>query len=1346
MNAALAARAGRAHLAVVAVVVAVAGVACIDPTIPDGALISCAKDADCPDGFVCQEARSLCVLQKNLDEKPPVLTGTPTLDPVVGNAGTVFTLTFDVSEALSADPDVSVDIGAASSAPFTLDAEASDAAALHYVLTYTASGAEAPDRPSPVTIKLVDKADNPSADLSGGVITFDFAPPALTSPSLSATLIGPGDVLTATFTPTEDLAAGGAAVALVPVDGGDVIDMVDAGDGSFVYDDAGDEADGDYSVEATLTNLSGNTAGGLLVGRVTVDNTPPAVQAGATIRTVPDVELRGDDVLDARADTVLEVVFVASEPLAGSPRVFVSCGGAERDMERTGDVTSPIVFVERLAGGLDTLPEGACDVLADLADAAGNQALGAPVLAPAFDLDVTAPLAPDVDTPDAVVYRRVPWGDDATGGAKRFTVDGLAGAAEPFARVAVYETEDAPPEDAVGHVDADGTGAFSLVLNPVDRAELFVSQIDPAGNEGPRARVRDIEWVATMGGKVPGSSFVNPHTFQSRSILTDALVQGAVVELGDQAAAGDGVVAVTTGASTWENITEGAGRRNPDIERPMLAYDPARSRLFLFGGQSCVCGAGNGLAPCIDTFARAGAHWSTVTIADPEGDGSPVAEEGGAMVFDVSRGVSVLFGTGGAADVWELDGTSWRHACDAACAANGPSPRAQLAAAYDPVRRRSVVFGGKAGAGLTDETWEWDGHAWRAACVDATCTKPPARAAHGMIYDDALRAVVVFGGDGDGNIDGDGRDDGGLLNDIWSFDGASWTELCTDAACAATRPTARDHAGFAYDRVRNQAVIFGGLSGAAGTCGGDPNGQVHALLSDTVLFDGARFTTVTPADPEGDGDPTPRRSPGMAWDPRQQRVVMVSGVDDEPCATLECTRTNAEDTWEWDGTSWHSFADVTEPTDNAALSAAFDPQRDEVLMVGTGGAIFRFGERWRSSGTFTTVHARVARESGRLMVFGGLTTGNALSSFTGFAAAGNFAPFLQICVIGQPCPPTPPARSLQAMAESPTGGALMFGGSNSASESPFNGTTGDTWQLNGSWAQLCTGCTTGTTSPPARMQSAMAFDSDRGVDVMFGGQPGDAPTPLDDTWEWDGAAWQQRSPAHRPPARTQETLTYDEARHRAILFGGFAGGFFGVNCGNGKNECTDLWEWDGSDWSQPLISDVHENGTPGGRFGHAMAFSPRLQKSVMFGGGDAETWLYDAGGHDRPGQVMAAAFAAAGTAGDETIVDVSARFDSGGLGDNDAAGARLFVWDEDGWRALADNSAPAGAPADVVWDDADTPLDATDTGGTALPRLFFGTERTLFFAVAPATENGGRAGFGEVDTDAAEVTVKYRLP
>ena len=54
-------------------------------------------------------------------------------------------------------------------------------------------------------------------------------------------------------------------------------------------------------------------------------------------------------------------------------------------------------------------------------------------------------------------------------------------------------------------------------------------------------------------------------------------------------------------------------------------------------------------------------------------------------------------------------------------------------------------------------------------------------------------------------------------------------------------------------------------------------------------------------------------------------------------------------------------------------------------------------------------------------------------------------------------------------------------------------------------------------SPPARFDTRMAYDEARERVVLFGGQAEDANyTYLNDTWEWDGAAWAQVSNVYRP--------------------------------------------------------------------------------------------------------------------------------------------------------------------------------------------------------------------------------------
>ena len=45
-----------------------------------------------------------------------------------------------------------------------------------------------------------------------------------------------------------------------------------------------------------------------------------------------------------------------------------------------------------------------------------------------------------------------------------------------------------------------------------------------------------------------------------------------------------------------------------------------------------------------------------------------------------------------------------------------------------------------------------------------------------------------------------------------------------------------------------------------------------------------------------------------------------------------------------------------------------------------------------------------------------------------------------------------------------------------------------------------------TTGPSVRIHHAMAYDPERQVIVLYGGYGG-GELILDDTWEWDGAAW-----------------------------------------------------------------------------------------------------------------------------------------------------------------------------------------------------------------------------------------------
>jgi len=56
--------------------------------------------------------------------------------------------------------------------------------------------------------------------------------------------------------------------------------------------------------------------------------------------------------------------------------------------------------------------------------------------------------------------------------------------------------------------------------------------------------------------------------------------------------------------------------------------------------------------------------------------------------------------------------------------------------------------------------------------------------------------------------------------------------------------------------------------------------------------------------------------------------------------------------------------------------------------------------------------------------------------------------------------------------------------------------------------------------------------------VAFGGVSGG---DVNDSWLWDGADWQQLTPAATPPARESFGMAFDELHQQTVIFGGLGG-------------------------------------------------------------------------------------------------------------------------------------------------------------------------------------------------------------
>lgn len=164
------------------------------------------------------------------------------------------------------------------------------------------------------------------------------------------------------------------------------------------------------------------------------------------------------------------------------------------------------------------------------------------------------------------------------------------------------------------------------------------------------------------------------------------------------------------------------------------------------------------------------------------------------------------------------------------------------------------------------------------------------------------------------------------VNDLWRFDGATWTNI---TPVSGPLPAARDWYGCAYDTQRGRLVLFGGRSTA-----------LAADLGDTWEFDGTTWTQRTPAIA-----PSPRRWTAMAYDTLRNETILFGGANGS---------TYHGDTWSWNGTSWTQLAPATSPSNRARGAMSYDVTRGETIYFGGRDAVGALGDTWKWNGTTWT--------------------------------------------------------------------------------------------------------------------------------------------------------------------------------------------------------------------------------------------------------------------------------------------------------------------------------------------------------------------------------------------------------
>lgn len=563
---------------------------------------------------------------------------------------------------------------------------------------------------------------------------------------------------------------------------------------------------------------------------------------------------------------------------------------------------------------------------------------------------------------------------------------------------------------------------------------------------------------------------------------------------------------------TWRDVTPRALGLLDFIHE--MVEDPERDTVWLVGGVDRA-------ETTLDIWQFDGSNW---VLRTPVSGPNPRSRPEPLIAFDRERDRLVMFGdrTGGIevpGDTWEWDPETLAWSEHSTTAPT--TGLAHLAIAYDRMRHETILVGRKNDGSPRTETWRWDGATWTQASDVAA-----------LYSDGALLADLPDGGVL--LVARDTRDDADPANDrmvTYRWTGTGW-----DGGLTPSLPVRE---GIAVATVEMQVLAYGGLTSAqqpsptvyawnaaaeawqARTIAGTPRahyGHAMAGFGALLLVQGGI------ADLEGstsssfvlDGDtwrgldllPIEFRNAAMAYDALRGVVVLVM----ETVSASSHVRVH-----EWNGRQWLYRPTALGPAPRDGMALAFDGRR--IVMFGgccTTGAT-PYGETWTWDGVAWT------QESPAL---------------------------------------APAARWASAMVGTPTGAILVGGSANAANSEAI----GDAWQ----WSAETRQWTRLATAPSPRLGHAMAYDAERGLVLLFGGERGtsNGRDVLDETWAWDGDAWQDITGSGvdaAPPARAFATMTYDPDRGAIVLVGGQRPE------GVGFANLGDTWELAGAVWRESAL-------------------------------------------------------------------------------------------------------------------------------------------------------------------------------
>ena len=203
-----------------------------------------------------------------------------------------------------------------------------------------------------------------------------------------------------------------------------------------------------------------------------------------------------------------------------------------------------------------------------------------------------------------------------------------------------------------------------------------------------------------------------------------------------------------------------------------------------------------------------------------------------------------------------------------------------------------MLYGGRLGPGpVVDDTWAWDGSAWRE--LDAGTGTPPLGEASVMAWDDARQEMVLVNGEsGFGQA---GPHGGG---NTWIWNGARWVRQFS-----GDLPPGTFLVGVAPDPMTGQLL-------AAGCCA-DPRGTTTTWAWGATGW----HPVSTPTEPTF--------TTTLALDPISDRIVLFADASLAP----------GREIWSWNGRDWTPLAGARPPVFPEA--AVNDTDASRLVLLGS---------------------------------------------------------------------------------------------------------------------------------------------------------------------------------------------------------------------------------------------------------------------------------------------------------------------------------------------------------------------------------------------------------------------------